>query len=81
MDRRLPKIRQFEVFTRKGHSSTARLISESSLEAATVTFLEEFGLAMYDDEEELTLYLHDIEGGHSHCFKIDLHIGRVEECE
>jgi len=81
MTKHVGKRRQFEVYSDRD-MHTARVITEQSLEAASVAFLEEFGLAtMQHDEHQLTLYVRDLEGGHSHCFKIDLHRGGIKECE
>jgi len=74
--------RRFKVHARHLDRHHARLVEETSFEAASIAYLEGFELAAPDAREgELHVIVHDLATGHEHCFRLDLQTGATTPCE
>ena len=58
----------------------ARLVEESSFEAAAVAYLEGFDLAAAGGDEDIRVIVHDVGTGHEHCFRVDMTSGETAPC-
>ncbi len=67
-------IRRFSVHARHVDAHHARVLEETSFEAAAVAYAEEFGLP-FGDEHEMSILVRDLDNGHQHSFRIDLDTG------
>jgi hypothetical protein len=73
--------RRFRVHARHIDGHHARLLDETSFEAAAVAYLEDFASqASARDEHEISVIVHEVGTGHEHCFKIDLDSGEAIPC-
>jgi hypothetical protein len=72
------KSRQFSVHARHVDAHHARVLEESSFEAAAVAYVED--LHALGDEHEISVIVRDMGTGHAHCFRIDLDTGESEPC-
>ena len=73
--------RRFRVHARHVDRHHARLVEETSFEAAAVAYLENVDLAAPgNDDHEIRVIVHDIGTGHEHCFRIDLESGTTSPC-
>jgi len=73
--------RRFRVHARHIDGHHARLLEESSFEAAAVAYLEDFAShAPGSDGREISVIVHEVGTGHEHCFKIDLDSGEAISC-
>ena len=70
------EIRRFSVHARHVDAHHARVLEESSFEAAAVAYAEEFGLPL-GDEHEMSVIVRDLDNGHQHSFRIDLDNGNA----
>lgn len=66
--------RRFSVHARHVDAHHARVLEETSFEAAAVAYAEEFGLP-FADEHEMSVVVRDLDNGHQHSFRIDLDTG------
>ncbi|RYB01941.1 DUF5961 family protein [Lichenibacterium ramalinae] len=66
--------RRFSVQARHVDAHHARVLEETSFEAAAVAYAEEFGLP-FADEHEMSVVVRDLDNGHQHSFRIDLDTG------
>jgi hypothetical protein len=71
--------RQFSVHARHVDSHHARVLEETSFEAAAVAYVEDFHPPL-TDEHEISVVVRDIGTGHEHCFRIDLESGETAPC-
>jgi hypothetical protein len=71
--------RQFRVHARHVDSHHARVLEETSFEAAAVAYVEEFHPPM-TDRGEISVIVREIGTGHEHCFRIDLDSGAATSC-
>ncbi len=73
--------RRFRVYARHVDSHHARLVEETSFQAAAVAYLEGFDLsAPLDDDVEFRVIVRDVGTGHEQCFKLDLDSGETIPC-
>lgn len=73
--------RRFRVYARDVDSHHARLVEETSFEAAAVAYLEGFDLpAPMSGQGEIQIIVHDVGTGHEHCFRLDLVNGEATPC-
>lgn len=70
--------RRFSVHARHLGRHQARVIHEPSFEAAAVAFVED--LAVWPEEDEVSLMVVDLDGGGEHCFRVDLSTGETAPC-
>ena len=71
--------RQFYVRASHIDHHHARLVSETSFEAAAVAYVEDFGHPA-GDEPEIRVIVRDLDSGLQHCFLIDLDTGATGPC-
>ena len=73
--------RRFRVHARHVDRHHARVVEETSFEAAAVAYLEDFDLpAPIGEDHEIRVIVHDVRTGHEHCFKVDLDSGDTSPC-
>jgi hypothetical protein len=73
--------RRFRVHARHIDGHHARLLDESSFEAAAVAYLEAFhDEAPVGDDHEISVIVHDMGTGQEHCFRVDLDTGDASPC-
>ncbi len=72
---------QFRVHARDVDAHHARLVEESSFEAAAVAYVEDFDLVVpITDDHEISVIVREVHTGHEHCFKINLDTGQPVPC-
>ncbi len=71
--------RSFSVYARHIEAHHARMVEESSFEAAAVAYVEDFH-PMVIDVPDISVIVRDVASGHEHCFRIDLDTGDVARC-
>jgi hypothetical protein len=71
--------RQFSVHARHVDSHHARVLEETSFEAAAVAYVEDFHPPL-TDEREISVVVREVGTGHEHCFRIDLESGETAPC-
>ena len=71
--------RQFSVHARHVDSHQARVLEETSFEAAAVAYVEDFHPSLGDDNE-ISVIVRELGTGHEHCFRIDLESGETAPC-
>jgi len=71
--------REFRV--RACHIDThhARLVKETSFEAAAVAYVENHPYAP-DEDHEIRVVVQEVSSGHEHCFKVDLETSETAFC-
>ncbi len=69
--------RRFSVYARDLGAHHARVVEESSFEAAAIAYIEALHPA---PAEEISIVVRDIDTGHDHCFRIDLTSGEAAPC-
>ena len=74
MNEATQEIRRFSVHARHIDAHHARVLEETSFEAAAVAYAEEFGLPL-GDEHEMSILVRDLDNGHQHSFRINLDTG------
>lgn len=65
------------------HGHHARLIDETSPEAAAIAYVEDFAHGPplgEDDEGDLAILVRDEETGREQCFRVDLASGEAQPC-
>jgi hypothetical protein len=73
--------RRFRVHARHIDGHHARLVDETSFEAAAVAYLEDFASQEPgSDDHEISIIVHEVGTGREHCFKIDLDSGAAVPC-
>lgn len=70
--------RLFSVRARHADAHEARVLEESSFEAAAVAYLEDLSVQSADDE--IRLIVRDMDSGHEHCFRVNLDTGETASC-
>ena len=73
------EIRRFSVHARHVDSHHARVLEESSFEAAAIAYVEDFHPPVGDDHE-ISVIVRDLDSGHQHCFRVDVDTGDTEAC-
>lgn len=71
--------RRFCVQARSLDKHHARVLEESSFEAAAVAYVEDFSPAL-SEEDGISVVVRDLGTGHEHCFKVDLESGETTSC-
>ena len=71
--------RRFSVHARHIDAHHARVLEETSFEAAAVAYVEDFGPPASDDHA-ISVIVRDVGSGHEHCFRIDLDTGDAAPC-
>ena len=71
--------RSFSVHARHVDAHHARVLKESSFEAAAVAYVEDFSPPLGDDHA-ISVIVRDLGSGHQHCFRIDLDTGDAAPC-
>ena len=66
--------RRFRVYARHVDAHHARVLEETSFEAAAVAYVEDL-CPSFTDQKEIGVIVRDLGTGHEHCFKIDLESG------
>ena len=74
-----PETHRYRVHARDLDGSAARVLDETSFEAAAVAYAEDFG-SVTADAHEVKVIVRDLHTGHEHCFLIDLETGESEPC-
>lgn len=74
-----PPARRFSVCARHVGLHYARLVEESSFEAAAVAYVEDFGPDVTGDAD-ISVIVRDVDSGREHCFRIDLDTGDAAPC-
>lgn len=72
--------RRFSVHARHVERHHARVVEESSFEAAAVAYLEDFHPPV-EDGSEIRVIVQELDSGHEHCFTVDLDSGETEPCD
>ena len=73
--------RRFRVYARDTGNTHARIVEETSFEAAAIAYLEHFDLTASDDDDPcVRVIVHDVGTGHEHCFLLDLESGDTAPC-
>ena len=81
MTQAVESTRRFRVYARHVDGHHARVLVETSFEAAAVAYLEDFDLeAPINDDPDISVIVHDMETGREHCFKVDLDSGLASPC-
>jgi hypothetical protein len=74
-------LRRFRVHARDVDAHHARVVEETSFEAAAVAYLEGFDLATAaGGEDGIRVIVHEIATNHEHCFRVDLDTGAAAPC-
>jgi hypothetical protein len=71
--------RPFRVHARHVDAHDARVVEETSFEAAAVAYVEDFHPPMTEDHQ-ISVIVREIDSGHEHCFRIDLESGQTAPC-
>ena len=71
--------RRFSVHARHVDRHHARVVEETSFEAAAVAYVEDFHPPVGEDNE-ISVIVRDLQGGGEHCFRIDLDSGEAAPC-
>ena len=74
-----PASHLFSVRARHADAHEARVLEESSFEAAAVAYLEDLSVQSADDDE-IRLIVRDMDSGHEHCFRVNLDTGETAPC-
>ena len=81
MTQTIESLRHFRVHARHVDSHHARLVEETSFEAAAIAYLEGFDLAAAGgDLADIRVIVQDIGTGHEHCFRVDVESGETAPC-
>ena len=72
--------RQFCVRGVAGTAARAHLVEGVSFEDAALHFVEDHHPVAHADDE-VSLYVEDVESGEQQCFRIDLETGEAAPCE
>jgi hypothetical protein len=70
--------REFSVHARHVDRHHARVVVESSFEAAAIAYVDDF--ALIGEETEISVIVRELASGHEHCFRIDLDTGEAGPC-
>jgi hypothetical protein len=71
--------RRFSVHVSQAERTRARIVEESSFEAAAIAYLEDFHPTV-DEDHEIRIIVRDLDEGGEHCFRIDLDSGETAPC-
>jgi hypothetical protein len=80
MSETVDSLRRFSVHARHVDSHHARIIQETTFEAAAIAYVENYNLPMGTGLHELSVVVRELVTGHEHCFKIDLDSGETAPC-
>ena len=72
-------LREFRVRARHDDVHHGRFVTEPSFEAAAIAYVEHLPLSG-DDASQISVVVHDVQSGHEHCFRIDVHSGETKSC-
>ena len=77
----MPSVEEREFCVRACHidSHHARLVKETSFEAAAVAYVENHPYAA-DEDHQIQVVVREVSSGHEHCFKVDLETGETASC-
>jgi hypothetical protein len=70
---------RFRVHARHFDTHHARVLVETSFEAAAVAYVEDLAPAGGADQE-ISVIVHNLDDGREHCFRIDLQTGEAAAC-
>jgi hypothetical protein len=70
---------RFRVHARHVDHHHARVVEESSFEAAAVAYLEDF-LTVGGESDAISVIVRNLDDGHEHCFTVDLETGETAPC-
>ncbi len=73
------QIRSFRVQARHIDRHHARVVTETSFEAAAVAYLDDYPQAS-DDDATVSIIVHALATGHEHCFWVDFDTGELALC-
>ncbi len=73
------EVRRFSVHARDLDSHHARILEETSFEAAAVAYVEDLHPPIGEDRE-IRVIVRETGTGHEHCFLIDLESGDTAPC-
>jgi len=79
MSKTTDAVRPFRVHARHVERHHARVINETTFEAAVIAYVEDFG-GVPAEGTEVSIIVHDVESGHEHCFRVDLETGETTPC-
>ena len=71
--------RQFSVHALHIESHYARVLHETSFEAAAVAYMEEFHSLVLEDDQ-IGVIVRDLSTNHQQCFTVNLHTGELAPC-
>ena len=71
--------RRFSVHPRAVDRHHARIVEETSFEAAAVAYVEDVHPPV-DAANEVSVIVRDLDDGREHCFRIDLDTGETVSC-
>ena len=71
--------RRFRVRAWHLESHHARIVVETTVEAAAVAYIETAAFDVGDDEL-VRIVVRDLDSGHEHCFRVDLATGEAGAC-
>jgi hypothetical protein len=72
-------MRRFRVHARHIDSHHARVVTESSFEAALIVYVEDFPLET-GVGGPISVIVRDMDSGHEHCYRVDLETGETAPC-
>lgn len=70
---------RFSVHARHVDRHHARILEETSFEAAAIAYVEHLDVPPGEDDE-VSVVVRNLEDGHEHCFRVDLETGAVGSC-
>jgi hypothetical protein len=73
------QIRAFRVQARHIDRHHARIVKETSFEAAAVAYLDDYPQS-FDDDPKISIIVHELATGHEHCFWVDFDTGEMAPC-
>lgn len=79
MPQALTETRTFRVHARHIDAHHARTVEQPSFEAAAVAYVEDLH-QLPNDDDEISVIVHEVSSGHEHCFRIDLESGATSPC-
>ena len=71
--------RTFRVRHRHDDVHHGRVVIEPSFEAAAIAYVEHLPV-LADQDAPISVVVHDVQSGHEHCFRIDVHTGAAKPC-
>lgn len=71
--------RRFSVHARHVERHHARVLEETSFEAAAIAYVEDL-VPVGVEDEDIRLIVRDLDQGGEHCFTVDLRTGQAQPC-